>query len=185
MSPYDCVLAAVLLTAPPAPTAPEGLAALVEVLRPALVQAALDAEVLDPREEERIRGDGVDPLVELRTLQDCYQGLQRAPLLAECRLFPPRCHIDELLACNRGYKQELEARLVLDQVHAEQLRRAIAETEHLYFLWNLLRDAQYECYYVTVRRRSLMQLRDLIGMEAYCRFQMPPHVPVWHFPVWR
>ena len=55
----------------------------------------------------------------------------------------------------------------------------------LYRAWNLLRDAQNECYYISVRRRSLMELCDLIGIDAYCRSQMPPHLPIWHLPTWR
>ena len=41
-----------------------------------------------------------------------------------------------------------------------RLRQAIAETEELYRAWNLLRDAQNECYYIGVRRRSALQPAD-------------------------
>jgi hypothetical protein len=179
------VLAVVLLTSPPDPDAVKSLAPFAAALRPAVLQVALRVEVLDPREDEHIAGAGEGFAAELLELQTRYQALRRAPSLADCQLFPPRRLIDDWLASNREYRCQLEARLTVDQVHAEALRSAIHETEQLHELWNLLRDAQCEGYYVTVRRRSLLELRDRIGVEAYCRGQMPPHLPVWHFPAWR
>ncbi len=185
MSNYDCILAALLLTSPPDPDAARRLAPLAEAVRPALIQAALVAEILDPREKDRIGGEGDTPHGELFELQTRYQELRQAPQLADCQLFPPRRMIEACLASNRDYKRELEARLALDLVHAAELRAAIAQTEQLYHVWSLLRDAQYECFYVTVRRRALLQLRDAIGIDAYCGAKLPPHLPVWHLPVWR
>jgi hypothetical protein len=185
MSPFEYVLAVVLLTSPPDSPASTALARLAAPLRTALVQAAIAAEVLDAREPDRFAGEEKGPAAELRELQMRYQSLQRAARIYECQLFPSKRVVDERLATNRDYLASLTLRLAVDAIHAEELRRAIAETEELYRIWSLLRDAQDECYYVIVRRRALMELRDLIGVEAYCRSQMPPHVPIWHFAAWR
>jgi hypothetical protein len=182
MFTYECVLAAALLTAPAEPDAPPPPAALVAALHPALMQAAVDVEVVDPREDALLQGQSRDPAGDFRQLAARYRDLRAAPLVAECDRLPDRRTIADFLACNRTYRRELETRLTVDQVHAEALRIGIAETDQLHFVWNLVRDARCEYYYVTVRRQALMQLRDLIGPDAYYRAQLPPHIPVWHFP---
>jgi hypothetical protein len=182
----DCALAALLLTAPIEPR-PDSVqtAGLVEWLRPSIVQAAVDAEVLDSREERFFTGQSHDPAGDLRELQTRSQALALAPPLTECLRFPDRKLINDLLAFNRAYRSDLLARLALDPLHAEELRVALAETEQLYLIWNALRDAQCEYYYVTVRRQALQQLRDLVGVAAFYGGDMPPHVPYWYFPVLR
>ena len=183
MFTYECVLAAALLTAP---ASDEPLpAAYYEALHASLMRAALELEVLDPREEALIQARSGDPAGDFRQLQGRYLEFLRAPVVAECQRFPERRVIHEFILCNRNYRRELETRLTVDLVHAEALRIAIAETDQLHYAWNLLRDARCEYYYVTVRRQALQQLREVIGMEAYYRADLPPHVPYWHFPAWR
>ena len=48
-------------------------------------------------------------------------------------------------------------------------------------MWDAVRDARCEFYYVTVRRQSLQKLRDLIGKEAYAAGELPDYVPTWRF----
>jgi hypothetical protein len=48
-------------------------------------------------------------------------------------------------------------------------------------LWDAVRDARSECYYVTARRQALQSLRTTLGPDAYYRGALPPHVPVWRF----
>lgn len=185
MFTYECVLAAALLTAPADAELPAPPAAYLEMLHPALMQAAVDAEVVDPREEALLQGQSRDPAGDFRQLAARYHDLLTAPLVAECQRFPERRTIADFLACNRTYRRELETRLTVDQIHAEALRIGIAETDQLHYLWNLLRDARCEYYYVTVRRQALQQLRDLVGLEAFYTAQLPPHIPIWHFPALR
>jgi hypothetical protein len=188
MSAADCVLAILLLTAPPESTLCRGLAPLYPTLRPTLLTVAVAMELVDARElasAAHFIGDGPTWASELTELQARHRALRCAPCIAECQRFPPKQFIDEWLATNRAYKTSLQARMAVDQIHADELRRAVEETETLHRIWSVLRDAQYECYYTTVRRRSLMELRELLGLEAYCRALMPPHLPIWHIPAWR
>ncbi len=187
MFTYDCVLAAVLLTAPAAPAPPpeSGAAACLEWVRPALVQLALDAEIVDGREDRFRPATPADAAADLKELTGRYAEYLSAPQLEECHWFPPRRLVNDFLTFNRAYRNDLLTRLALDPVHAEELRTAVAETDQLYLIWESLRDARCEYYYVTVRRQALRQLRDLIGMEAFYRGQLPPHVPAWHFPLQR
>ena len=62
-----------------------------------------------------------------------------------------------------------------------ELRTALQETDHLYYIWDTVRDARCEYYYVTVRRQALKRLRDLLGEEAYYTTKLPPFVPLWRF----
>ena len=59
---------------------------------------------------------------------------------------------------------------------------ALAEADQLYRVWDAVRDAKSEFYYVSVRREALARLRQAIGPEDYARGVLPPHVPVWRFP---
>jgi hypothetical protein len=179
MFSYECVLAAVLLTAPI--EAPD-LAAHLELIQPTFLRLAIDAEVLDPREEPYLQGLSKDPVGDYRVLRQRFDHFLSTPSLDEAERFPPRQAIEEFLAFNRGYRKDLCARLEQEQYRAEELRAMMNEVDQLYHLWSTVRDAKCGFYYVTVRRQALAHLRDLTGAEAYYRGQLPPHVPLWHFP---
>jgi hypothetical protein len=176
----EIVLAAVLLSAPKDLPVLAEQATWVEAMRPCVLALAIDAEILDPRERAFLIMQ--DPAGDLAMLRGRNEEFARAPLLDECQRFPERKLINDFLALNRSYRNDLNARLAIDLVHMEELRTAICETDQLYQVWDTVRDARCDYYYVTVRRQSLQLLRDLIGAEAFYSGQMPPNVPVRHFP---
>ncbi len=55
------------------------------------------------------------------------------------------------------------------------------ETDRLYKVWDAVRDARCEFYYVSVRRQALMRLKDMLGEDDYRSTNLPPNVPVWRF----
>ncbi len=165
----DIILVAVLLSSPSS----QYDAAWATVLRPSLLTVAVNAELIDPRERDHVDID----LIRSRQAE-----LSNAPTILEGQRFPDRKLINELLALNRSYRNYLTARMEIDSIHIEELRDAICETDQFYNVWDNLRDAQCDYYYVTVRRQALNTLRALIGAEAFYTGQMPTHVPVWHFP---
>jgi hypothetical protein len=55
------------------------------------------------------------------------------------------------------------------------------EADRLYQVWDTVRDARCDYYYVTVRRQALKRLRDMLGSDAYYSGVLPPHVPLWRF----
>ena len=63
----------------------------------------------------------------------------------------------------------------------EEVSSYVAEADRLYHIWDLVRDAGSDCYYVTYRRQALAALREAIGRGDYYRGVLPPHVPVWRF----
>ena len=66
-------------------------------------------------------------------------------------------------------------------VHWWELREAIQETDRLYQVWDTIRDARCDYYYVTVRRQALKRLRETLGPDSYYSGNLPSHVPVWLF----
>ena len=75
----------------------------------------------------------------------------------------------------------MDARQAVELVHWWEFREAVQEADRLYQVWDNVRDARCDYYYVTVRRHALQKLREAIGPEAYYAGCLPPHVPVWRF----
>jgi hypothetical protein len=181
MIPIDYVLAVALLTSgPEAGDLPAGGAGLAAA-RPSLQALAVSWEVLDTRETRYVLARPEDFPADLKLLRRRYRELADAPPLHDCMRFPDRALINELLAFNRTYRQHLDNRQALEQTYWWELREAVQETERLYQVWDTVRDARCDYYYVTVRRQALKKLRETIGEDAYWGGCLPPHVPVWRF----
>jgi hypothetical protein len=176
------MVATVLLTSPPGALDLGAEAKMFADYGPALRALAVRMEILDPQETKFLLAKGEDFAADMKILQGRYQELANAPYLEECSRFPSRELVEDMLACNQSYHKELEARLVLDRIHAEDIQAALEETDQLHRIWETVREIRRDYYYVTVRRQALKELRNLIGMEAYYGGRLPPHVPTWRFP---
>jgi hypothetical protein len=150
-------------------------------MRGPLQALALKWEILDPREVRYILARPEDYVADLNLLRRRYQELVNAPALGDCARFPERSAVNELLAFNRAYRQHIDVRQPLEQLHWWELRTALHETDRLYQIWDKVRDARCDYYYVNVRRQALKQLRELVGDEAYYSANLPPCVPLWRF----
>lgn len=177
----ECLLAAALLTAPPDAPEPTLSPAAYARLQPLLQKLAVRWEVLDPREVRYVLTRAEDFSSDLKLLRRRCRELAGAPTLHDCLRFPDRSAVSDLLAFNRAYRQHLDVRQPLELPHWWDLREALQETDRLYQVWDTVRDARCEYYYVTVRRQALKKLQEMVGMEAYFSGQLPPHVPTWRF----
>lgn len=175
------VLALVLLTAPPGSSGFDALPAATPALRTSLQRLAVDWEILDPREVRYILARPEDFASDLNLLRRRYRDLQNAPTVDDCARFPSRNAVNDLLAFNRAYRQHIDVRQPVELIHWWELRMALQETDRLYQVWDAVRDARCDYYYVTVRRQALKRLRDLIGEEAYYSATLPPCVPLWRY----
>jgi hypothetical protein len=184
MFTYDAVLAAALLTAPPTPLPTEQGVAWSDRLRPALIALAVEAELLSLREVDGVFQKPVQFAYDLKMLRERWQDLFCAPLVEESRRFPGCSLAKEHIALNRAVREELRERLSWDETRAHEIQRALDENDQLHRVWEEVRYANGP-HDVHVRRQALARLRDLIGMEAFYRGQLPPHVPLWLFPVAR
>jgi hypothetical protein len=181
MLPLDYVLAVAVLSAPPGAGEVPPDAAEFASLRGTLQAVALRRELLDPRELDQVLVRAEDFNADLRMLRRRHRDLSEAPPLADCLRFPDRRLAGELLEFNRAYHKHLTQRQAAGTGERAALEQALAETEQLYEIWDAVRDARSECYFVTARRQALLSLRAALGEHAYAAGTLPPHVPVWRF----
>lgn len=183
MTPAKLLLAAMLLSGsgPSELRDPSAVQKQFPAMRLALVSLALEWEILDPREVRYVLSREDDFASDLRMLQRRYSELDDAPFLCDGFRFPDRAAVNELLVFNRAYRSFLEVRQPMQVQQGGYLRAVLKEVDHLYQVWDTVRDSRCEYYYVTVRRQALKHLRDLVGDDAYYKGLLPPHVPVWRF----
>lgn len=181
MAPIDFMLAALLLMAPPEnfPDSPD--ADIHACLGPALQSLSFHFEILDSRETRYVLSRPEDFSTDLRLLRKRYHELAEAPPLHDSLRFPDRTVIQEMLNFNRAYRHYLDAKKTMEPAFWEDLHAAVKETDQLHQVWDLIRDARCEYYYVTVRRHSLKKVLESIGPEAYYNGIYPPAVPIWRF----
>jgi hypothetical protein len=180
MMPLDYVLAVAALTATGGWEEGDRLHEHACLARPVRT-VALHWEILDHREARSVLGRPDDFAVDLQLLRRRYRELVDAPPLVDCMRFPGRELVCELLAFNRDYHARMTRRRDAEGKDRTELNDAVAETDQLYHIWDLVRDARSEFYYVSVRRQALAALREALGWSDYYRGVLPPHVPVWRF----
>jgi hypothetical protein len=181
MIPLDYALALALLTSPAEPADAAAVLEPFHSLRPTVQAVAIDWEILDPREVRYVLTRAEDFAADVKLLRRRYHDLHDAPPLHDCMRFPDRTLINDLLAFNRAYRQHLDGRQSLELIYWWELREAVQEADRLYQIWDTVRDARCDYYYVTVRRQALKKLRETVGLEAYSTACLPPHVPIWRF----
>ena len=179
MTPCDLILAAALLTAPAGTPEPAPAADRWPAVRAALVQTALDWELLDERETRYVLARAEDFEADLNLLRRRHAELAGAPRLGEAARFPDKDVVNECVRANRAYRKHLDARMVWEADRAAVLRVAACETDRLYKAWDAVRDARCDFYYVTVRRLALKRVKDMIGEDAYAAGELPPFLPEW------
>lgn len=182
---FDFVLALALLTTPPDHADSVEPIEISERHRPILQTLAVQFEILDPREVRYILARPEDVTADLNLLRRRYVDLLDAPPLHDSLRFPDRESVNELLSFNRAFRQHIDMRQTVELARWWDHQATLQETEQLYQVWDTVRDARCEYYYVTVRRQALKRLRELVGMDAYCSGRLPPFVPVWRFQVTR
>jgi hypothetical protein len=152
-----------------------------ESLRIALQTVAIELEIMDPREARWVLTRPEDFQADVRMLRRRYQELADAPLVVDAWRFPDRDTVNQCLAFNRAYRQNVEAQWA--PAREWETGEALGEVDRLYRIWDSVRDAQGDYYYITARRAALKSLRDTIGAEAYARGDLPCHVPLHRFRV--
>lgn len=177
----ETLLAVTLLAMPPGVPVPEIPADEWPAFQTAMQRVAIQQEILDPQETKHVLIRVNDTQADVDLLRKRYHDLKDAPRLSDCLRFPERTVVNDLLSFNRLFRQHLDARQVLEADRAACYRAAVSETDWLYQVWDAVRDARCELYYITVRRQALRKLRTLVGPEAFYTGTLPPHVPVWRF----
>lgn len=180
---YDCLIAMILLLQPPEqtpsllPNQPELFAVLGETVQ----YIAVKWEILDEREARYVLVEEKSFHTDLNLLRTRYVELADAPCCNDCMRFPPRIIINEYVSFNRAYRQHIEIIQSLSPGKQAEYREICRQVDLLYSVWESVRDAQGEYYYITVRRQALLRLKKLLGDEDYYNGRLPPHVPTWSF----
>jgi hypothetical protein len=177
---FDYILAIALLSGPADSTDP-ATAVPRFALAPVMQAVSVQWEILDPREVRYILARPEDFASDVSLLRRRFHDLADAPVLRDSLRFPEREVVNDLLAFNRAYRQHLSIRQPVELIRWWEFRTALQETDQLYNVWDTVRDARCDFYYVTVRRQALKRLRSLLGDEAYYFGRLPPHVPLWRF----
>jgi hypothetical protein len=155
-------------------------------LRGYIQDAAVQMQLLDSRERRYTLARPEDFASDLNLIRRRWRDLHNAPMMEDSYRFPDREQINEMLAFNRAYRQYIDTHYSLF-AGGEKFWKGqdiLRETERLYQLWDTVRDARCEYYYVTVRRQALRRLRDeMLGPKDYYAGQLPPYVPIWRFQV--
>lgn len=178
----DYLLAALLITTSPAvtetrtPTADEWV-----VLKKSLQDVAVEWQLIDPRETRYIFTDPECYSADLHMVRLRHQDLKDAPRAEDSVRFPEREMVNEWIKFNRVFRKKIDERMQLESDRQAIYVQVIKETDDLYVVWDLVRDARCEFYYVQVRRQALKKLREKVGQEAYDTVDLPPIAPFWRF----
>lgn len=183
MSGLERLIAVAMLAAPPGTPEPPIDADQWPKMQSALQQVAIELEILDPRETRYVFAHAESFENDLNLLRRRQQELRGAPMIWEADRFPGRTIVNDLLMFNRNFRDHLRARRVVETDRAELYESASRETERLYEIYDSVRDAQCEFYYITVRRQALKKLRCQLGHENFDEGHLPPVVPTWQFQV--
>jgi hypothetical protein len=181
MSGTELAFAISLLVAPPGTPYPKIEPAEWPTVQVAICKVAIDWEIMDPREASFMMTKPEDMKEDLEVLRTRFVELNGAPLVNDAKRFPGRDSISDMLSLNRNLRKHIEVRQHVDTDRASAFRAALHETDTLYRVWDAVRDAKCEFYYVTVRRQALKKVRNMIGAEAYYTGNLPPHIPTWRF----
>ena len=177
----EFLLAILLLTAQPGTPEPLPSEEAFPAIRDAVHKVAIEWEILDSRETGYIFAKRADFDSDLNLLRRRYQDFKDAPRLDESNRLPERKLVNELVQFNRAFRKHLVDKHVLEQDRAEVYEAVMIETDRLYKVWDAVRDARCEFYYVTVRRQALVKLKEMLGDEEYLAVNLPPNVPTWRF----
>ena len=177
----EFTMAFMLLTAPPGvpETAPD--AVKWPAVQSALQQLAVEWEILDPRETRYILAKPEEFGIDVNLLRRRFQELKDVPRLADAERLPDRHVAGDLIQFNRAFRKTLDTRRTLETDRADEWLEVIRETDKLYQVWDAVRDARCDFYYVTVRRHAMRKLKDALGDEAWDTARLPPSVPTWRF----
>ena len=89
--------------------------------------------------------------------------------------FPDRNAINEMLVFNRALAQPHSHSTICSYSPPPTAGEGILKRSKLYQVWDAVRDAKCEFYYITVCRHALKKVRSLVGTEAY-------YAEIYHLP---
>lgn len=161
------------------------------MLLKAVPEIAVEMEIMDPREVRYFFQNTEEFPTEMRCLSSRFHEFKDAPKLWEVNQLPLRESLHHLINFNRAYGKHLEEYVIWNQDRADIVCLVQKENQCLYRLYDAVRDARCDFYYVTVRRAALLKVKRLLEEDqflkamcpevSYYPLVLPPYVPVWRF----
>ncbi len=173
----NLVFALALIMSPERPEEPEQYA----YLKPQCAAVGMAFELLDKRELPYIFSRQAEFNADLNLMQGRWILLKDAPRDAEGMRFPDRKMTEKMVSFNREYRYYLLGQKEYAGWRTFEIDEAITETNELYEVWDTIRDATGEWYYINTRRTALKKLRETLGEDAWHSGELPPCVPYWLF----
>ena len=179
MTGAEIALAVSLLVAPIDAPLPEINAAEWPVVQSAVWTVAVNWELMDPRETNFLFNRVADAQNDIAILRKRRADLAGVPFVADAMRFPNRDVVNEGIQFNRNLRNyaEGQGRINLDRERLHQ--EIVSEIDECYRVWDAIRDARCDSFYVTTRRMALKKIRDKIGAQSYYAGELPPFVPFW------
>lgn len=177
----EFTIAFMLLTTPPGVNEPAPDLAQWKTIQESVQALAIEWEILDPRETKYILAKPEEWSIDINLLRRRHQELKDVPRLNDALRLPDRQTANEQIQCNRAFRKLLDGRRALETDRADEWLVIIKETEKLYQIWDGVRDARCDFYYVTVRRNALKKLKDNLGEDNWATATLPLGMPAWHF----
>jgi hypothetical protein len=177
----EFALAFMLLTTPPGVDDATPEPGKWGIVQSSVQELAIEWEILDRRETKYILAKPEEFAIDINLLRRRYQELKDVPRLSEAMRLPDRQTANEQIQFNRAFRKTLETRRQFEIDRSDEWLMVIRETDKLYQVWDAVRDARCEFYYVTVRRHALRKLKETMDDDAWVRAELPPSVPTWHF----
>ncbi len=129
-----------------------------------LLLLLIQYEIIDERET-----DYVDTVCIMERIEE----LHNAPHIACLIRFPPRSWCQDRRAEYQRLSNWCQARADIQVHHRDLFLDAKSEADRAVQILTDLIDAQYDGYYIHVRRYYLRNVRDAIGLEAFNRGEVP------------
>jgi hypothetical protein len=180
MQPSDLLLAIALLSAPVGTPEQVPDSSRWPVMSAAIRWVAIDWEIMDEREVFGMMSSGSFQY-DIDFLRKRRIDLADAPKLNDSCWLPERQFANNNCHFNAVYRKHLEKRLIWEPDRFETISAVIAEADHLYQIWDAIRDAKGELNYVAGRRFALAKLKRLMSEEDWQACVLPPYVPDWRF----
>lgn len=178
----DYLLAALLITtSPEVPETRVPSEAEWVILKPSVLELSVQWQLLDERETRYMLVRPEDYPGDMPIIRRRYLELKDVPLVEDAERFPEREWANEQVRFNRCFRKKMTDRMGLEADRQLIFTLVIRETDKLYEVWDTVRDARCEFYYVTIRRRAIKKLQVLLGDDDYRTATLPPTVPTWRF----
>ncbi len=121
----------------------------------------LSNQIMDKRELKYVFINTSDLISDMKIMSDRINNLKDVDSVEFAYIFPPRWAINEYLLLNKSYRQFL-GRAKLLYPGTSIFQDTIEEVDYLYTLYDKIRDAQCEYYYIHIRREALKEAKRLL-----------------------